>query len=324
MPSIDRAVVLVTSRSFGQGSRDLAAEVGAAGYELVRSSPAHSLDDLADVLPHTVGWIAGTGPVGEEHFSLAPRLRVVSRYGVGVDAVDLDAAHRRGIVVTNTPGANSSAVVELTLALLLSALRGIPAADRRVRRGDWSGWRARELSALTVGVVGLGRIGRGVTERLSAFGSHLLGVDPWVPPGDAVFDRVEPADLARLATDADVVSLHSPGGGVLIDEAWLAASDRPVMLVNTARADLIDEAAVAAALRAGRVSAYAADTLASENVDDASPLLADDLADRVTITPHLGAPTVEGIDGMGGMATDDLLAVLAGQEPRFPVTGAAR
>lgn len=312
--------VLVTSRSFGAGGVDFEAELRAAGYDVVRASPAHELTDLAPLLPDVEGWIAGTGPVTADHLALAPRLRVVARYGVGYEKVDVAAAAARGIVVTNTPGANSPAVAEHAVALLLSALRGIPAADRRVRAGDWSAWSTRELSALTVGILGLGRIGRGVIERLSGFGPRVLGVDPWVPAYDPLFTAVHRASADDLARDADVVSLHAPGGQTVIDAAWLAASDRPVILVNTARADLIDEAAVAAALRTGRVAAYAADTLASENHGDgASPLLADDLADRVIITPHLGAQTREGVDGMGSMATANLRAVLEGRTPPHPV-----
>src|SRR5665647_825141 len=140
----------------------------------------HAVDELRLALASAVGWIAGTGPVGEQQFELAPDLRVLARYGVGVDNVDLAAASR-SIIVTNTPGANSPAVIEHTVALMLAALRGIPAADRRVRAGDWSPTLARELSSLTVGVVGLGRIGRGVVDRVSAFGAELLGADPYVP-----------------------------------------------------------------------------------------------------------------------------------------------
>ncbi|MCM3694839.1 NAD(P)-dependent oxidoreductase [Microbacterium oleivorans] len=313
--------VLVTSRSFGGGGRDVVGELTAAGYEIVRADPSHDLGELSRILPAVDGWIAGTGPVTGRHLDLAPRLRVVSRYGVGVDNVDVAAAGARGVIVTNTPGANSAAVAEHTLALLLSALRGIPAADRRVRRGDWSGWSTRELSALTVGVLGLGRIGRLVIERLDGFGCAVRGADPWVPEDDPVFDRVVRCDAAELAVTCDVVTLHAPGGRTVVDRDWLAASDRPVILVNTARADLVDEPALADAIRSGRVVAYAADTLATENHGDlASPLLADDLADRVIITPHLGAQTREGVDGMGGMATADLRAVLEGRAPRHPVS----
>lgn len=312
-------VVLVTSRSFGAGSLDLEQRLADAGYRVARAAPRHDLAELAPHLADAVGWIAGTGPVTERHLAVAPRLQVVARYGVGTDAVDLDAAARRGVVVTNTPGANSTAVVELTLGLTIAALRGIPAGDARVRRGDWSGWRGRELASLTVGVVGLGRIGRGVVERLAAFGCRILGHDPFVGTDDPVHERAEPASLERMASECDVVSLHAPGGTTVIDTAWLARSDRPVTIVNTARADLVDEAAVAAGLAEGRVAAYAADTLARENVDDASPLLDPRLADRVTITPHLGAQTVEGIDGMGRMAVENLLAVLGGRRAPYQV-----
>jgi len=314
------ARVLVTSRSFGAGGLDLEGELRAAGYDIVRASPAHDEAELAPLLPGVDGWIAGTGPVTEAHLARAPRLRVIARYGVGYDKVDIAAAAARGITVTNTPGANSPAVAEHTVALLLAALRGIPAADRRVRAGDWSAWSTRELSALTVGVVGLGRIGRLVIERLAGFGPRVLGADPWVPADDPLFETVQRADASEIARDADVVTLHAPGGQTVVDAAWLAAADRPIILVNTARADLVDEAAVAAALRTGRVAAYAADTLATENHGDgASPLLASDLADRVVVTPHLAAQTREGVDGMGSMATANLRAVLEGRAPLHPV-----
>ena len=312
--------ILVTSRSFGSGGVDLEGRLRDAGYRVVRAGAAHDVAELAPLLSDAVGWIAGTGPVTERHLSIAPALRVVARYGVGYDKVDVEAAARRGIVVTNTPGANTSAVAEHTIALLLAALRGIPAADRRVRHGDWSAWYTRELSALTVGVVGLGRIGRSVIDRLEGFGPRVLGADPWVAADDPLFDRVERSEADAFAHDCDVILLHAPGGQTVIDEQWLAASDRPVLIVNTARADLIDEAAVADALRRGRVTAYAADTLATENHGEgASPLLADDLSDRVIVTPHLAAQTREGVDGMGGMATENLLAVLSGAAPVNPV-----
>lgn len=319
--SAARPVVLVTSRSFGDGGVDFAARLADAGYRVERGPAAHDLSAIGPALKQAVGWIAGTGPVTHEHFAAAPQLKVVARYGVGTDAVDLRAAEEAGVVVTNTPGANSTAVAEHALALLLSALRGVPDADRRVRVGDWSGRRTRELHALTVGIVGLGRIGQGVADRLAALGCRLLGSDPWLPADHPVFSRLERSDPATIARVCDVVTLHAPGGERIVDAAWLASAERTPILVNTARADLVDESALAAALRDGTVLAYAADTLAEENVGDtASPLLSPDLADRVIITPHLGAQTVEGVDGMGAMATANLLAVLRGEQAPNPVT----
>ena len=311
--------ILVTSRSFGSGALPLAAQLEEQGHELLRGPSTHDLVALAPLLARAEAWIAGTGPVSAEHLDLAPRLRVVARYGVGTDAVDLAAAHARGVVVTSTPGANSDAVADHALALMLAALRSVADGDRRVRAGDWTAVRGRQLGSLRVALVGFGRVGRGVAERLRGFGSELQVVDPVL--GDAAL-RVAgalPTTLEAAATEADIVSLHAPGGRVLIDEDWLRRVERPIRLINTARADLIDERALAAALREGTVTAFAADTLAGDTAASSSPLLCEDLADRVTVTPHLGAQTVEAVDAMGASALEAVRDALAGRRPRHQV-----
>ncbi|WP_108249169.1 NAD(P)-dependent oxidoreductase [Planctomonas deserti] len=314
-------VVLATSRSFSSGSVDLVARLAGAGHS-VRTGPAdHDLDALRPLLADADAWIAGTGPVTAAHLDAAPRLRVVARYGVGYEAVDVPAATERGITVTNTPGANSAAVADHAVGLMLAVLRGIPEGDRRVRAGEWRVLRGRELGSLRVGLVGFGRIGRGVAARLSGFAARIAVHDPWV--GDDVLEAIGAVrlDLAALPAECDLVTLHSPGGGTVVDARWLAGARPGLVLVNTARPDLVDEAAVADALRSGALAGFAADTLAGDTRGDASPLLAPDLAERVVVTPHFGAQTVEAVDGMGGMAVDNVLAVLAGDEPPFPVPG---
>src|SRR5699024_2105108 len=119
-------------------------------------------------------WIAGTGPVTAKHLALAPQLRILARYGVGTDAVDLAAAAAAGVPVSNTPGANSEAVAEHALALILATLRAVPAGDRRVRAGDWSVTRGRQVAGATAGVIGFGRIGRALAGRLAALGCTIL------------------------------------------------------------------------------------------------------------------------------------------------------
>jgi D-3-phosphoglycerate dehydrogenase len=313
--------VVVTSRSFSSGGVDLVARLADAGLTVVRGSTTHDLDALRPVLGDAVAWIAGTAPVTAAHLAAAPALRVVARYGTGVDAVDLAAAEAAGVVVTNTPGANSEAVAEHAVALLFAVLRGVPAGDRRVRRGDWSVSRGRQLAGSVAGVVGCGRIGRGVVRRLLALGCEVLVHDPYVAENDALALGAKPAALDELCREAQVVSLHAPGGATLVDAGWLARCPAEQVVVNTARADLVDEPALAAALREGRLAGYAADTLAAEaGAGAASPLLTDDLADRVVVTPHLGAQTREAVDTMGGLAVDDVLAVLAGRPPAHPVT----
>lgn len=309
------AVVLATSRSFGSGDRDLTAELEAAGHTVLRGPSSHDLDELRDALGKADAWVAGTGPVTSEHLDAAPGLKVVARYGVGFEAVDVTAARERGVLVTNTPGANSDAVADHTVALMLAALRSVTAGDRGVRAGDWSVIRGRQLGSQRVGIVGFGRIGRGVAQRLTGFGSQVIASDPFLSDDDYRAAGVTGSDLSAIGQQADIVSLHAPGGQTIIDAAWLAALTHPIVLVNTARPDLIDEDALAHALRDGRVRAFAADTLRGDTAASDSPLLADDLADRVTITPHFGAQTVEAVDGMGSIAVDNALAVLDGRVP---------
>ena len=311
--------ILVTSRSFGSGTRDVVAALQDRGYDVVRGPADHALDRLRPMLREALAWVAGTGPVTAAHLDSAPALRVVARYGVGVDAVDLAAAAERAVLVTNTPGANSDAVADHALALLLAVLRGVAHGDRMVRRGDWSVRRGHELGPLTVGIVGYGRIGRGLARRLSGFGSRLLVHDPYVSEEDVQAAGARAADPPAMAGESDVMSLHAPGGRTLVDADLLALAKPGLVIVNTARADLVDEQAVADALRSGAMAGYAADTLAAETSREPSPLLADDLADRVVVTPHLGAQTVEAVDRMGVAATEDVLAVLSGLPPRHLV-----
>ncbi|MGC0363473.1 D-3-phosphoglycerate dehydrogenase [Rhodococcus sp. 27YEA15] len=307
--------VLVTSRSFSSGSLDLTAALESAGLNVVRGPADHNLEALAPALADAVAWIAGTGPVTAEHLQRAPHLRHIARYGVGVDAVDLGDAGNRDILVTNTPGANSDAVADHTIALILAALRGVASGDRGVRTGDWRVTRTRELGTLTVGIIGLGRIGRGVAARLSGFGTKVVGFDPWVPAEQMRELGIEPVDFGDIAQRADIVSLHTPGDQVIIDSKWLDRIPAGRILVNTARANLVDENALADALRTRHVLAYAADSLSVESGQGESPLLAEDLAAWTIFTPHSAAQTVEAVDNMGGAATEAVLAVLRGETP---------
>lgn len=312
--------VLVTSRSFSSGTVDVAARLLEAGYRVVTAPPTHAVSELAPLLDNAVAWIAGTGPVTDEHLSLAPRLRIVARYGVGFDAVDLVAAAARGIAVTNTPGANTESVADLALTLLLSSLRTVTAGNRRVRAGDWNALRGREIASLTVGVAGFGRIGRAFADRVLALGGRVLAFDPFLPAETKMRPGVSLAANAAALASCHAVSLHAPGGQRIVTADWLHGA-RDLALINTARADLVDESAVADALRTGRLASYAADTLDAEGHDaDAGPLLAADLADRVILTPHLGAQTVDAVDRMGIGAVQNVLAALAGAPLPDPVT----
>ncbi|MFA9429648.1 NAD(P)-dependent oxidoreductase [Egicoccus sp. AB-alg2] len=305
-------VVVVSSRSFGSGCADPEARLREAGVEVRRIPSDHDLARCGPQLADADGWIAGTGPIRGEHLRAAPRLRLVARYGVGVDSVDRAEAAARGVLVTNTPGANTRAVAEHTLALLLGALRHVVAGDRAVRAGDWAPRRGRELADCRVGIVGYGAIGRAVGRLVAAFGAEVAAHDPWVTDAD-----VDLVDLDTLAASCDVLSLHAPAGDrPLVDTALLGRMRPGAVLVNTARGGLVDEAAVATALRDGRLAGFAADVLADEH-GASSPLFD---APNVTVTPHVAGQTVQAIDRMGAAAADECLRVLVeGRPPRHPV-----
>ena len=310
--------VVVTARSFGSGDADPAGLLQNAGLRVERADPAHDHAVLGEALPAAVAWIAGTSPIDDRHLAAAPNLKIVSRYGTGYDSVDLAAAARRGVIVTNTPGANAEAVADHTVGLMLAVLRHLVAGDRASREGVRPPLRGRELGALTVGIIGFGRIGRAVAYRLiGGFGSRVLAYDPFVAPERAREAGIEPVgDLAGLARAADVLTLHMPGGGsAVVDAAFLSRMRPGAVLINTARGDLLDEQAVASALAEGRLAAAAVDVLASEPATS-SPLLA---APNAIVTPHVAAQTTQAIDRMGVMAAEEVVRVLAGDAPRHPV-----
>lgn len=316
---MSRPSVLVTSRSYSSGRLDLVRRLEDAGADVVRGRVDHDIADLGADLSEAVAWIAGTAPITAEHLDRAANLRLIARYGVGTDAVDLGAAQRHGVLVTNTPGANSDAVAEHALALLLAALRRVVAGDRGVRTGDWSVRRTAELKNLRVGVVGFGRIGQALAGRLQLLSTTVFAVDPALSDASIAETGALPASWNTLAGQVDVISLHAPGDHLLVDDDWLRTTPEDLILINTARASLVDEAAVARALREDRLGTYAADDLASAvstaGAAATSPLLAPDLADRVILTPHSAAQTVEAVDNMGAAATEAVLAVLADRHP---------
>lgn len=311
-------VVLVTARSFGSGDADPASLLEGAGLRVVRADPGHDPEALREPIADAVAWIAGTAPIDDRHLAAAPKLKIIARYGTGVDSVDLKAAKRRKVLVTNTPSANTEAVADHTIGLILAALRRLLEGDRAVRSGARPALRGRELGKLVVGLVGFGNIGRAVARRLvGGFGSRVLTHDPYVPPEKVRESGVEPvASLVEMARIADVISLHMPGGGrAVVDAAFLEVVKPGAVLVNTARGDLVDEEAVAAALREERLSAAAFDVLAFEPTS-ASPLLR---APNTVFTPHVAAQTVEAIDRMGMMAAEEIVRVLGGEAPIHPV-----
>jgi D-3-phosphoglycerate dehydrogenase len=308
-------VVVVTPRSFGMHDerlrRELEQEVGEVRY---RPGPL-TAQELAEVVADADGLLAGLDEISADVFAHAPRLRVVARYGVGVDQVDLVAAARQGVTVTVTPGANANAVAELTIALVFALARPLVEGRDRVRAGEWPALRGIELAGRTLGLLGLGRIGSLVAAKAAAIGLRVLAHDPFVAESDVAML----VPLATLAAESDYLSLHAP----LTDEtrgvvgrALLERLKPGAALVNTARGELVDESALLWALDEGPLRAAALDVLTTEPPPPDHPLLG---RDDVLVTPHIGPHTAEATTAMGRVALDELLAVLSGRTPRFPV-----
>ena len=220
--------------------------------------------ELIDLIPGFDVLIAGTEPITARVINAAPHLRLISRVGIGLDNVDLLAARSRGIAVAYTPDAPSPAVAELTIGLMLALLRGIHHANALAHDGTWQRVMGRRLAEIAVGVIGVGRVGGRVVRLLESFGTRVLAHDiaPSVQP-----DHVEWTSKERIFREADLITLHVPLTGAtshLIGPTELALMKRDAFLVNTARGGVVDEAALAAALRDGRLAGAAVDVFATE------------------------------------------------------------
>ncbi|MBP6785987.1 MAG: phosphoglycerate dehydrogenase [Candidatus Promineofilum sp.] len=321
MKPLNECHILVTPTSYGQHDpelkTELAAQVGRVTYNETGKplSSAH----LAGLLPDVDGYIAGLDTIDAGALAAAGALRVIARYGVGTDNVDLAAAQARGIVVTNTPGANAAAVAELTVALLLLLARPILSAAAATKGGGWPRTAGLSLGGKTVGLIGLGAIGRAVARLLVGFDCRVLAYDPLADHRAAEKLGVAFVDLNALVAVSDFVSLHAPVTPEtrgMVDAAFLGHMKRGACLVNTARGELLDETALYEALASGRLRGAALDTFAAEPPGAGNPLLS---LPNVIATPHMGAHTDGATTAMGRMALADCLAVLAGEEPVYRV-----
>ena len=251
--------------------------------------------------------------VDAEALAAANHLTVVARAGVGLDNVDVPAATERGVMVVNAPTSNIVSAAEHAVALLLAVARRVPAADASLRSGQWkrSSFNGVELNGKTAGIVGLGKIGQLLAQRLAAFGMQLVAYDPYVAPARAAQLGIELLSLDELLARADTISIHlpkTPETKGLIGKEQLALVKPSVIIVNDARGGLIDEAALADALREGRVAGAGIDVFAKEPCTE-SPLF--DLPNAV-VTPHLGASTTEAQDRAGTDVARSVLLALAG------------
>jgi D-3-phosphoglycerate dehydrogenase len=312
--------VLVASQSFGKSCPEVFDRMREAGCAFLDAGPDRITTEeaLCARIGEADALISGVEPVTARVLAAAPRLKVISKHGVGYDNIDLEAARARGIVVCIAGGAIADSVADMTLALMLALARQVPQGDAAVRAGQRPRLVGPELRGKTLGIVGFGQIGRAVCRRAVGFGLRVLACD--VAPDEA-FARswgVQFASLDELLAAADIVSLHAPATQEtrgLIDAARLALMKPSAFLINTARGELVDEAALYDAVKSGRLAGAATDVFATEPPGD-NPLLS--LANFIA-TPHSAGQTWEGLRRVGEITAENALRVLRGEEPLFRI-----
>ena len=305
----------------------IADDIGSHGIE--RFEAAEDIDcsiqtDLSpeDLLSAVVDFdalvVRSATKVTAEVLAAAEKLRVVGRAGMGVDNIDVTAATQQGVIVMNTPQANAVAAAEQTLALMLAATRHTAQAHRALSEGRWERgkWSGTEMFRKTLGIIGFGRIGRLVASRAHAFGMEIVVFDPYISEEVALDTGVELVNIDELFAVADYVTLHAPASSEtenLIDSAAIDSMKDGVVIVNVARGALIDEVALAAALRSGKVRAAGIDVYRSEPPEEDHPLIG---LPNVVHTPHLGASTAEAQRDVSAQISDQIIDALRGNDIR--------
>jgi len=306
--------VLITTVPFADKNSQPLEQLRAAGIEYLINPVGRKLkeDELAEMISDFDVLIAGTEPITEKVMNRAPRLKLISRVGIGLDSVDLLAAERRGIKVSYTPDAPAPAVAELTIGLMLSLLRSVHVANAQMHRGEWHRYFGRRMSEVTIGIIGAGRIGGRVLRHLAAFGSPRVLVNDLAPDhGVAPGPGLEWVDKEVIYREADMISLHVPltvNTKNMIRSEQIATMKSDALLINTSRGGIINESDLAGALRTGVIGGAAIDVFDHEPYNGELATL-----DRCLLTSHMGSMSVDCRTRMEIEATEEAVRFLTGQ-----------
>ena len=315
------AKVLITARSVA-ANKEGKAILEAAGHEIMThiGDRVWTEDEMVRIIPGIDAMIVGLDEIsGKVIEAGAPTLKIIARNGVGYNKVDIEAAEKFAIPVTVTPGSNTISVCELVFGLMLSLARVIPVQDAQVRLGGWKRNLGCELHGKVLGVLGTGNIGSEVIKRAHAFGMKIIAFDVWQKQELCQDYNSRYLSLEEVLKEADFLTLHlpvMPDTKNLINERTLGMMKKTAFIINTARGELIDEQDLYAALKAGKIAGYGADTLTQEPPGQNHPLFT---LPNVVLTPHCGAYTGEAVTRCSVMAAQEVVRVLSGQEPMYAV-----
>jgi len=311
--------VLVTARAFWDSGQEAERSLNAAGFSVVRSPEAGpcASGPLSLWARDCDAVIGATDQFDAALFRACPRLKVVSRCGVGIDSVDLAAATAAGVIVTNTPGAMTEAVADYAFALLLAVARRVVESDALMRAGGWGEFPGVLVCGKTLGLVGFGQIGQAVARRAAGFAMRVLAYDPYFRPATASpgLPPVSFVTLEELLAQSDFVSLHAPSlpeTKGLFDAGRFAQMKPSAYFVNTSRGPLVDEDALLEALRSGRIAGAALDVYRQEPLPSDHPLRG---APRCVLSSHNAFNAVEAAAAMSAISAQNILSLWAGQRP---------
>jgi D-3-phosphoglycerate dehydrogenase len=312
--------ILVTPRSLTAARHPVIERLKAQGHDIVMPAPGKSPneDELLALVPDVTGWLAGVEKVSPRVIEAARQLRAISRNGVGTDNLPVDILIERKIAVRIAAGSNAASVAELAIGLMFSALRQIPLCDTGIKQGQWPRRIGAEIRGRNVGVIGCGAIGAEVARLADALGCLVIAHDPMRPNINVGKGRLGWAQLPELLANSDIVTLHCPparDGRALIGAGELAAMRPGAILINTARAQLIDEGAVIASLDAGHLGSYATDVF----VDEPPRALSLAAHPKVIATSHIGGFTAQSVDRATEIAVANLMDALNSARPARPL-----
>ncbi len=312
--------VLIGSKSFGKAFPEHLRRLEEAGCEVILNQVgrAYRAAELRSALAGVDAIVTGTDELTFEVIAAADRLKLIAKHGVGLDTIDLNAARTKGVIVAATLGAVHDSVADLAMALLLGVARGIVPAHLATSAGQWKGILGMELRGKVLGIVGLGRIGKEVSLRARAFGMEVIAHDPYPDATFAAAQQITFVSLSELLARADVVSLHAglaSAGKPLLGAAELRGMKPGAILVNTGRGHLVDELALADALRDGKLGGAGLDVFAHEP-PAGSPLLG---LKNVILTPHMAGDTLDARRRLGEMTVENVVRVKRGEPPLCPV-----
>ena len=315
--------VLVSATRFDELCQDAWKLLEDNGHQVIfdpaRPFPAYSHEELAEIIPDIDAAIIGMDLYDEEVFKMAPKLKCVCKFGVGVDNINLADATRYGVKACNCPGQNSNAVAELTVGFMIDVLRGVVSLHKAMEKSTWPRYMGYEMAGKTVGLLGFGAIAREVARKLTVFDVKVKAFDLYPNEAAAKELGVEMVSQDEIIETCDIISLHVPATAEnhhLFNKETFARMKDGAFLINAARGALVDLDALAEAMLSGKIAGAALDAFEVEPLPEGSPIFQ---CENIVLTPHTGAESYEAYHKVSMVAAQNVVDTLAGREPRFCV-----